>query len=217
MVIVVALHTAAVREPSAFAAGLAVVSTDRKERVLSFKRSDDRRLSLCAGLALGACLNTVGLSADTEIIRTEHGKPVLRDHPQWQFSLSHSGEYAVCALADAPIGIDVQERRSVDALSLAERFFSPMETELLRSLPETERSSAFFRLWTAKESILKAQGSGLTGGLARVPIVYGDELKAPPWRLKEYPLPGYALTACGTDGFPDLLTVISSFDSVLLH
>lgn len=214
---IVAVHTETVREPAAFAAGLAAVSEDRRTRVLSLAKQQDQQRSLCAGLALAVGLQSVGLPADAAIIRTEYGKPLLREYPLWQFSLSHSGDWAVCALAKAPIGIDVQQRRPVDVLALAERFFAPQEAALLRSLPESEQNRAFFRLWTAKESILKAQGSGLSGGLNRVPIVYGDELKAPPWHLKEYPLADYALTVCGTGDFPETMTVISSYGSVPLH
>ena len=186
--------------------------------MLSLAKIDDRQRSLCAGLALTACLRAVGLPADAEIVRDEHGKPRLRAYPEWQFSLSHSGDYAVCALTDTPVGVDVEQRRSIEVTRLADRFFTAQEAALLASLPKAEQETAFLRLWTAKESVLKAQGSGLSGGLSSVPIAYGDMLRAPePWLLKEYALPGYVLTVCGTGAFPDTLTVISSYDSVPLR
>lgn len=36
------------------------------------------------------------------------GKPYLRDYPNAHFNISHSGQYVVCAVADRPVGIDVQ-------------------------------------------------------------------------------------------------------------
>ena len=216
--VIAAVHTDAVRAASQFEACLAAVSADRRSRVRSLVHEDDRRRSLCAGLALKACLNTVGLCEAAEpIVRDEHGCPRLRLHPEWHFSLSHSGEWGVCALAESPVGIDVERQRAVQAERLAERYFSPQEATWLKTLTESERQQAFFRLWTAKESVLKAQGVGLSGGLS-VPIGYGDTLLAPsPWQLREYSLPGYAVTVCGTEVFPQELLTFSSFDSALLR
>ncbi len=217
-VVIAAVHTDTVREPAVFDEFLAAVCADRRTRVLSCTKPEDKRLRLCAGLALDACLKKVGLSAGAPVVRTAHGQPMLRRHPGWRFSLSHSGEYAVCVLDDAPVGIDIEQLRPVQALPLAKRFFTPDEAALLEAMPEQERQDAFFRLWTAKESVLKAQGLGLSGGLAAVPITYGDTLSAPePWQLREYPLPGYAMTVCGVSDFCDAVFVISSCDSALLR
>lgn len=215
--VIVAVHTGAVSEPSAFAAGLAAVSKERRERVLSLAKAEDQRRSVCAGLALNACLRAVGLPTDAVIARDRRGKPFLSAYPHRHFSLSHSGSYAVCAMADAPIGIDIQEQRPVAVLPLAERFFAPSEVALLRSLPEVERERAFYRLWTAKESILKADGVGLAGGLSRVTVTYGERLSSPSRQLKEYALPGYALTVCGNGEFPEDITIIFSCDTALLR
>lgn len=217
--VIAAVHIDTVRDAAQFDACLDAVSDDRRARVLSLVKPEDRRRSLCAGLALDACLRTVGLREVSEpIIRDEHGRPQLAAHPVQQFSLSHSGDWAVCALADAPVGIDVERVRSVRADALARRYFTPQEAALLAAMPEAEREIAFFRLWTAKESVLKAQGTGLSGGLT-VPVGYGDSLTAPaPWQLQEYALPGHQLTVCGIGGFPaSVMVMFSSYDSVPLR
>ena len=71
-------------------------------------------------------------------------------------------------------------------------------------------------LWTAKESLLKAEGVGLSG-IGRCAVVCDDRLQAPPWQFREYAVSGYTLTVCGTEPFPDEMMVISSCDSVLLR
>lgn len=216
--VIAAVHRDTVRESARFETCLKAVSDERRERVLSLVHEDDRCLSLCAGLALDACLRTVGLRESKEpIIRDAGGKPRFLRHPMWHFSLSHSGEWAVCALGESPLGIDIERRREVRAAALAARYFTPWEAALVKRLSGVERQAAFFRLWTAKESVLKAEGTGLSGGLA-VPVGYGETLRAPkPWKLREYPLAGHFLTVCGTETFPEKLLVISSFDSVPLH
>ena len=212
--VITAVHVDVLRSAARFDACLASVSADRRAKVAALRHREDRQLSLCAALALDACLRTVGLCEASEpITRTAYGKPQLSAHPQWQFSLSHSGEWAVCALDASPVGIDIERRRPLKA-AIAERYFSSDEAAYLNTLTAEEREKEFFRLWTAKESLLKAMGTGLSGGMA-VPIGCGERLTAPsPWKLREYALDGYALTVCGQSAFPDEIT-FSSCDSVL--
>lgn len=205
-----------VNDPADFDKGMAMVSEDRRRRVLACNRPEDQRRSLCAGLALAVCLLRNGLPADTPIVRTERGQPRLADDSPYRFSLSHSGCYAVCVMADSAVGVDIQEQSRVNALKIAERFFTTEEYAWIHSAPIIERDSRFFRLWTAKESLLKAEEVGLAGGLSRYPIQCREHLMAPaPWVLTEYLLPGYALTVCSTKPCTEPLNVISSFDSVL--
>lgn len=84
--------------------------------------------------------------------KAEEGKPYLTspvcDLPQ--ISLSHSGEWAVCALSDAPVGVDVQVVRPISVAVLA------------RFLPDAKPDCddrAQTRLWTRYEACLKRYGS----------------------------------------------------------
>lgn len=155
------------------------LSDTRRQKAEALKKAEDRVRSLCAGLALDACLRTVGLrEREVTVATNEHGKPFLADHPEWHFSLSHSGDWAVCALDDAPIGVDLERHRPLDTKRLAERYLGVID-------PLTR--GEFFSLWTKKESYLKAVGIGLSG------------LHTEPdnsWHFKEYPLEGYSLTVC---------------------
>ncbi len=216
--VLVAVHTDTVRECAAFGKCLAAVSADRRERVMAAAQPDERCRRLCAGLALDACLHTVGLrEAEEPLKRGANGKPWLAAHPTLQFNLSHSGEWAVCVLAHSPVGVDIQQLRNEDTRALAARYFTTAERVWMELLPTAEQQTAFFRLWAAKESVLKAQGEGLRR-LCSVPITGGDVLCPPaPWRLREYPMDGYVLTVCGTEPFAETVSVISSADSVLLR
>lgn len=216
--VLVAVHTDTVRERAVFQKCLAGVSADRRERVMAAAQPDERCRRLCAGLALDACLHTVGLrEAEEPLKRGANGKPRLAAHPTLEFNLSHSGEWAVCVLARSPVGVDIQQLRNEDTRALAARYFTAAERAWMESLPTTERQTAFFRLWAAKESVLKAQGDGLRG-LRAVPITGGDILCPPsPWQLREYPMDGYILMVCSTQPFAETVSVISSADSVLLR
>ena len=45
---------------------------------------------------------------------------------------------------------------------IAAQFFSQQEAVTLNTLPENVRQKAFFNLWTRKEALMKADGTGLT-------------------------------------------------------
>jgi 4'-phosphopantetheinyl transferase len=104
---------------------------------------------------------------------TAYGKPFLEDPPgSIQFNLSHSGGLLVAAICRAwRIGVDIEkEDPRFDAQQIAERYFCATErNEIARSRPE-DRLRAFFRLWTAKEALLKGTSLGLTSELDQVEV-----------------------------------------------
>lgn len=96
---------------------------------------------------------------------SENDKPALKSYDNIHFNISHSGDWVVCAFAEAPVGIDVEKIRKVN-FGIAKRFFSEEEVKDLFSMPEHDQTDHFFDLWTIKESYLKAIGTGLTRSLS---------------------------------------------------
>jgi 4'-phosphopantetheinyl transferase len=95
------------------------------------------------------------------------GKPELPNQPAGElaggelaFNLSHSGDWAVSAIARrGPLGIDIERVRPMnDAAGLARRYFAPAEVAAWQTLAADEQLPAFFRCWTRKEAYLKALG-----------------------------------------------------------
>lgn len=86
--------------------------------------------------------------------------------PLWA-SVSHArGLVAVAASSAGPVGVDLETRRNLDPGGMARRWFDPAEADWLAGQPDQVES--FLRLWTAKEAVGKALGSGLRGaGLRR--------------------------------------------------
>ncbi len=83
--------------------------------------------------------------------RSARGKPFFPGRPEHWFSLSHSGGLALCALSDAPVGVDVELVRPRRA-ELPRRVLS--ERELARFDGSWED---FYRVWTLKESWCKRE------------------------------------------------------------
>lgn len=107
-----------------------------------------------------------------------HGRPTVagddRISDRISFSLSHSGSFAVIALADGAvrIGVDVEQvkpRRRLGAL--AARVLNDEEYAAWLALEEggDERLRSFLRAWTTKEAYLKALGIGIATRLRDVP------------------------------------------------
>lgn len=138
-----------------------------------------RRAPLLALLA-----TYLGISASQVVLdQNAKGKPHLQpaaacsDHAQrhpaggtLSFNWSHSGDYALIALArDGALGVDIERLgKKLRALEVARRFFDPAEAATLAALDPAARDQAFIGLWCAKEAVLKAVGEGLSFGLARL-------------------------------------------------
>ena len=174
------------------------VSTYRQEYSNKFKTDKSVILSLAAEYALNQAMsefmskftssNEKKLTFPLEIKHDTDGKAIydtktlsefsiLGIKPPF-FSLSHSGDFAVAAVSEFPVGIDIQklefcENGNLEDLSsktikydnLAKRFFSPDEVaHLSKFSDDLNRTERFFILWTMKEAFLKA--SGTAGKLA---------------------------------------------------
>lgn len=105
------------------------------------------------------------------IAREELGRPYLSDYPI-QFSLSHCKGMAVCVLGDtSPVGVDVEPLRTLKS-RVAQRCFSADE---LRQLEGAENPDLLFtRLWTLKESYVKAIGQGISFPMRTISFVLDD-------------------------------------------
>ncbi len=173
------------------------LSADERQRAARFRNSKDgRRFTLARGSLrsilsqyLGAPANTIQFSYDT------HGKPQLAKTHQssFEFNLSHSGDYALCALTKKhSIGIDIEKIRNDDPdyyLRLATRFFSRQECEAIRVASEHDRTLFFFTCWTRKEAYIKRHGLGLhlplSGFTVNVDPVESACLIDTPWRPED--------------------------------
>lgn len=125
-------------------------------------------------IVLGKILDT---SAESLVFdEGEFGKPELNPL-RLQFNLSHSGGYAAIAIARAcAVGIDIEGPRPTSNLEkLAQRYFTPEEVTALEALPESLRQSAFYRVWSSKEAMMKVTGRGLGLGLNNFTVEVSPE------------------------------------------
>ena len=95
----------------------------------------------------------------------------LHDHQLWvaieqsrtfSISISHSGEYVVVviAVAGCALGVDVEQHKTRNYPELLEEFATLNESKLV--LNSAVPNQTFYRLWTAKEALLKATQTSLS-------------------------------------------------------
>lgn len=150
--------------------------------------------------ALQYALAQAGLPPDLEPERLPGGKPVISGFP---FSLSHAGDWAVCAVSDGPVGVDLERERILRRP--VERKLMAREQEALRQLPPEGREAGFFDLWVLKEAALKYTGLGLAG-LSQVEVSRSPArvfLPGVSAALLPFPEAGYHLALCGEARLPE--------------
>ena len=125
-----------------------------------------RRRSWLAGRALMlAALARITGHADAAALRTAESGGVRYGDGSWRLSLSHSHDLMGVALAEVPVGLDIEWPRPRLVVDAAERVYTPDEARELAALPPEQRLDAFYMLWTLKEAACKALGLQLWQGL----------------------------------------------------
>lgn len=137
-----------------------------RSRASMFRAERDRRRFVVARAALRSILGEyAGLEPHrVKLTVRDGGKPILGDCARTvvHFNLSHSGDLALCAIADREVGVDLEQLRCHDDMQrVARHFFSAVEVRTLESLSGIARTHFFFRTWVRKEAYLKASGDGL--------------------------------------------------------
>lgn len=89
-----------------------------------------------------------------DLQKGEHDAPV--PSLGWHWSISHARSFSAGVVARAPVGIDV-EAIAPRKQEVVPRVASRGELELLGGF----RWETFFRIWTAKEAVLKKAGCGI--------------------------------------------------------
>jgi 4'-phosphopantetheinyl transferase len=144
-----------------------ILPPDEKQRATSLAPAAARRFVVARAILRKLLAGFTGTAA--EKLRFSYGragKPMLVDHDDIHFNISHSADLGLFAFApDRPVGVDVENERPVRRLlDVAQRFMSDDELRTLAETPADERNSAFLRSWVIREARLKAEGKGVWHG-----------------------------------------------------
>lgn len=206
---------------------LGFLPDDRVDRIRKFHFRRSALQSLCGELIsriklaeyLGIDMSMVAIQRD------EYGKPHCVNTDALYFNVAHSGNLVAAAFDNNVIGVDIENMRNTD-IAIADRFFSKKEAAALRAKPECDQRDFFFKLWTLKESFIKAQGRGLSIPLdsfefdvdnsGNVHFTNLSDEKCRMYRFRHYETQaGYNCAVCSASGnFPEDI-VRMEFDYLL--
>lgn len=144
---------------------LPLLPEERRRRAMRFQRMIDGKNCVIAFLMLKMALKQNFCISDFGLQYGEYGKPYLADYSDVYFNISHCRCGCTVAVADHPIGIDIQDIRTF-SWDVAQRVCCKEELERLEQ--SSERDREFTRMWAMKESYLKMLGRGIGDDLTKI-------------------------------------------------
>lgn len=161
-----------------------------RDRIQRYRIAADRQLRTAARAAVKMLVaKYAGIEPKQVIIELTHtNKPQLVGLENIDFNLSHSGKWILIAVSNSAVGVDVERRRP--ELASSNLIFSQAEARWVAQ--SANRTTAFFTLWTRKETLVKASGQGLIDEIPAVHCLDGSH-PIPPvldlngdWQLQSF-------------------------------
>lgn len=196
-----------------------VMDRKRIEKINTLRNEAERLRSIHAGLLLRYAFLKEGyddaLWRRIQVCEGSYGKPYLSNCKDFFYSLSHSGEWVVCAVDDMEIGVDIQQVGALK-MAVAKRFYAGEEYDRLKNsgFDENRKTLELYRMWAAKESCVKLTGRGIGAGIdkyvtdsAYTHIINREENSRFYIKLYES-IPNYVVCVCSERGsFPETIVL----------
>jgi 4'-phosphopantetheinyl transferase len=168
MLTVLYTHLSRRLPPELWDAYFPLMPADIQARISRFTRWEDGHSTLLGRLLLIAGLSEYGYSQDclNTISYDSYGRPFF--DADIDFNISHSGRYVVCCITDrGRVGVDIEEIKPVNV----DDFTDQMTSEQMDNIGRAENAGLqFFKYWTVKESVIKADGRALNIPLAEITV-----------------------------------------------
>jgi 4'-phosphopantetheinyl transferase len=158
-------------EKDVFDKYLSMLPLDQKQKNHCFVRWQDKHLHLLGRLLLIEGFRYFGFECNemNKIEYNQYGKPFI-NKSDIDFNISHSGNFAICAISvNSKVGIDIEEIRPIELTDFKENL---TEREWFEIQLSENPLNQFYYFWTRKESVIKADGRGLS-----LPLEHIDTLK----------------------------------------
>jgi len=196
----------------------ALLSPDERCRAESLKVIKVRQRFVIARAILRQLLAdymAVNSAAGIELLQGPYGKPYVVHGSGGQdvvFNLSHTGDHLVIALGcQRQMGVDIEACRGrINLNALAEKCFAETELYSWQQLEAKDQKAMFYRIWTRKESFVKAVGRGISLGLKNCEMSLQEPIKVlgvpndcgrtTDWRVTDLNVPSGLSAALTVDG-----------------
>jgi 4'-phosphopantetheinyl transferase len=143
-----------------------LLSQKESEKLSRIVRKQDKDSFLASAVMKKIlCSSYLGCEPHSvEFELNEFHKPKIKNQENIHFNTSHSGDWLVFIFSNNPCGIDIEKiNPDFDYPTILEMSFHPNEIDFIQK--SNQPVNQFFKIWTIKESILKAEGTGLMDNL----------------------------------------------------
>jgi 4'-phosphopantetheinyl transferase len=172
-------------------------SPKEANKILNLRLDADRQRCIAGKLLLLHGLNQHGiwgLNYLPDLSFNAFGRPYLEEYPI-DFNISHSGDLIVCSFTqNGRTGVDVEKIEPVGFSDFTSVFNAD---EINRIVTSDCPILDFYQMWTTKEAIMKAEGSGFSLNPLAIHIDTDGEciLNQQKWHVTNRVLePGYQLS-----------------------
>jgi len=144
---------------------------DIQKKISRYIRWQDRQAGLFGKILLSEGLKSYSGSSLTlyDLSYNQFGRPFINS--DIDFNISHSGEYILCAVTEnGKVGIDIEKIRDID-LSDFRQYMTDDEWQRIKEADKPYEK--FYEYWTMKESVVKAEGKGLS--ISLTDILFDDK------------------------------------------
>ncbi len=110
-----------------------------------------------------------------EVCVEEKGKPFLKSEADIFFNISHTKGLVVCGISEREIGVDVERIRKFREAVVRKACSKKEQEYVFSATDDSEKARRFCKLWTLKESYIKAIGKGLAFPMDEITFEFIDE------------------------------------------
>lgn len=151
-----------------------ILSPEEQKRSQRFHQFKDKQtFIICRSVLKYLLSKETGLDvSQIHFVLNDNNKPYLQlDYPLF-FNVSHSGNYAIIALSNQEIGVDIERIKSgFDYAEIVPTVFNNLE---IKTIDNSENKNyTFYKFWTRKEAIVKATGKGIDDDITQITVVDG--------------------------------------------
>ena len=182
---------------------LPVLSPAERNRAQSLSNPARRRVYLAGHALLRIVLSKICSVEPDSLPLVFPAKDAPRlENDYCHFSLSHTADTLMLGISrEGPIGVDLQDIAQCEGREeVFRRFSTKLEWEIISKGAPAQRRLDCARLWTRKEAIAKAEGTGLRPSHAEMNSL-GDQTVGPggaTWFLYDIPCPSGGVASAAT-------------------
>ncbi|GEO09794.1 4'-phosphopantetheinyl transferase family protein [Segetibacter aerophilus] len=147
----------------------ALIGPAEKRKASLYRRWQDKQAYLLGKLLIAEHLEKNGYHTTLlqHLSYTKSNRPFIKTL-KGDFNVSHSGDFVICAFSDAQmVGVDIERIQVVDFKDFSNILNNNDEMAIKNA---DDKYASFFKIWSAKEAILKADGCGLVDDIYKLEL-----------------------------------------------